>query len=65
MKKTKWVSGALIVLALAGCARCEECKLQGASETICETEFDSPNQFENAIADRESQGATCTATGGF
>lgn len=50
---------------LVGCTRCEDCELNGATETICETEFDNPNQYENAIADREALGATCTASGGF
>jgi hypothetical protein len=55
----------LIALVFAGCSRCEECQLQGGSETICETEFDNPDQYEDAIADREIQGASCTSTGGF
>ena len=65
VKKIRIVYLGLFVLALAGCSRCEECKLQGSSETVCETEFDSSLQYENAIADLESQGATCTASGGF
>jgi hypothetical protein len=50
---------------MVGCSRCEECDYQGSSETICETEFDSPDQYEDAISDREGQGASCTSTGGF
>ena len=52
-------------LFFEGCSRCEECQLQGSSETICETEFDNPDQYEDAIADREAQGASCTSSGGF
>jgi hypothetical protein len=50
---------------LSGCSRCQECTLNGATETICETEFDNSQQYEDAIADRESQGASCTSSGGF
>ncbi|MFM1876778.1 MAG: hypothetical protein RL266_2515 [Bacteroidota bacterium] len=52
-------------IALGGCSQCEECELNGSSETICETEFDSTEQYQDAIADREAAGASCTATGGF
>lgn len=56
---------AIIFSGLIGCSRCEECELNNNSETICETEFDSPDEYENAIADRESNGATCTSNGGI
>ncbi|MCB9191558.1 MAG: hypothetical protein H6603_05285 [Flavobacteriales bacterium] len=52
-------------LGLVGCSRCEDCELNGNTETICETEFDSSNQYEDAIADREAAGAVCTSSGGF
>ena len=55
----------LTVVGLSACSRCEECQDQGSTETICETEFDNPDQYEDAIADREAQGAVCTSTGGF
>lgn len=58
----------LILLAIVltvGCSRCEDCESNGGSERICEAEFDSPEQYENAIADREAQGAVCTSTAGF
>ena len=54
-----------LLLLFVGCSRCEECQVNGTSETICETEFDNADQYEDAIADREAGGATCTATGGF
>ncbi len=57
--------GLFALFALTGCSRCEECELNSSTETICETEFDSTNQYEDAIADREANGATCTSTGGF
>lgn len=57
--------GALVIMALVGCARCQECTLNSNTETICETEFDNPQQYEEAIADREAAGATCTSSGGF
>ena len=54
------------LLLLTSCSRCEECEaVNGGTETICETEFDNSSQYEDAIADREADGATCTATGGF
>ena len=53
------------LLILSGCTRCQECTLNGSTETICETEFDNSQQYEDAIADRESLGATCTSSGGF
>jgi uncharacterized protein YcfL len=52
-------------LALVGCSQCQDCELNGNTETICETEFDSANQYEDAIADREAAGAVCTSSGGF
>jgi len=65
VKKISLFGVALSLAFLVGCSRCEECQFQGASETICETEFDSPDQYDDAIADKEGQGATCTSTGGF
>lgn len=58
------VAGFCLVLTV-GCSRCEECVQNGNSETICETEFDSTDQYEDAIADQEANGATCTVTGAF
>lgn len=61
-----WIIGVAIGFsALVGCSKCEECQLNGNTETLCETEFDSPDAYENALADREANGATCTASGGF
>ena len=65
VKKIKTIYFGLFIVMFASCSRCEECQLQGNSETICETEFDNPDQYEDAIADREAQGASCTSTGGF
>lgn len=59
------VSAVALVILTAGCSRCEECVQNGNSETICETEFDSTDQYEDAIADQEANGATCTASGAF
>lgn len=55
----------LSILVLSGCSKCEECELNNNSETICETEFDSPEQYQDAIADREIAGASCNSVGGF
>ena len=56
----------MTVLSLSACSRCEECEaVNGATETICETEFDNSSQYEDAIADREADGTTCTAAGGI
>ena len=53
-------------LAFVGCGRCQECKYDaGGSETLCETEFDTPSQYEAAIDEAESNGAQCTASGGI
>jgi hypothetical protein len=51
--------------SLVGCSRCQECSHATSSETICETEFDNSNQYEDAIADAEANGASCISTGGF
>ncbi len=71
-KQAGFASKAPMILAVAvlfsgliGCSKCEECQLNGNSETICETEFDNPDAYENAIADREANGASCTSSGGF
>ncbi|MBL4585770.1 MAG: hypothetical protein JKX84_01735 [Flavobacteriales bacterium] len=53
------------MFVLQGCGKCEECDLNGSVETICETEFDSTEQYQDAIADREIAGASCSATGGI
>lgn len=55
----------IVAISFVGCSRCEDCELNGGSERICEAEFDSPDQYENAIADREAQGAVCTSASGF
>jgi len=65
VKRNSALTLGLIALVFAGCSRCEECQLQGDSETICETEFDNADQYEDAIAEEEAQGASCTSTGGF
>lgn len=52
-----------IFTSLASCTRCEDCELNGNSERICETEFDSPDQYELAIEYEEDNGATCTPVG--
>jgi len=52
-----------IVTSLVACSRCEDCELNGKTERICETEFDSPDQYELAIEYEEDNGATCTAVG--
>ncbi len=50
-------------LFLVGCGRCQECSYDaGGSETICETEFDSPAQYEQALDNAEANGAECTAS---
>lgn len=50
---------------LGGCSRCEECTKGSNTETICDTEFDDAQQYEDAIADREAAGAVCSASSGF
>ncbi len=54
-----------LCLFMVGCSTCEDCDLNGNTETLCETEFDSPEQYQDAIADQEAQGAICSATGGI
>jgi hypothetical protein len=54
-----------VAVAFVGCSRCQECTVNNNTETICDTEFDSSQQYEEAIADREAAGATCTSSGGF
>ncbi|MDB4655804.1 hypothetical protein OAE48_03050 [Flavobacteriales bacterium] len=56
---------AVAVVLLSGCSRCEECNYASSSETICETEFDNSSQFEDAVADAEANGASCTSVGRF
>tara|TARA_R110002072_G_scaffold79498_2_gene183348 strand:+ start:511 stop:708 length:198 start_codon:yes stop_codon:yes gene_type:complete len=65
VKKAKILLYGIFVLLASGCSRCEDCQFQGGSETICETEFDNSQQYEDAIAERESSGASCSSTGGF
>lgn len=65
MKRAKTICFGLFVMMFSGCTRCEECTLHGATETLCETEFDSPDQYQDAIAEREILGATCTSAGGL
>lgn len=56
---------AISVVLFSSCNRCQECTVNNNTETICESEFDSTQQYEDAIADREAAGATCTSSGGF
>jgi hypothetical protein len=53
------------VLAFTGCSRCQDCEQNGSTETICETEFDNSQQYEDAIIDTEADGAVCVSSGGF
>lgn len=64
-KRISLIGIGVSMLIISGCSRCEECQYQGSSETICESEFDTPDQYDDAVSDRESQGAQCTSTGGF
>ena len=54
---------AVVALGMSACTQCEDCELNGNTERICETEFDNPDQYYDAIADKEAGGATCTAVG--
>lgn len=54
-----------LIFTLAGCSRCQDCEQNGSTETICETEFDNTEQYEDAIADAEADGAVCVSSGGF
>ena len=56
---------AVFGLFVAGCGKCEDCELNGNTETICESDFDNTDQYEGALADQEADGATCTSVGGF
>jgi hypothetical protein len=61
-----WIILSLVAISgLSACTRCQECTGGGVNETMCETEFDSPEQYQLALDDLESQGATCTASSGF
>ncbi len=62
--RTKLITLALGVLFI-GCGRCVECTNFGSSETICETEFDSTFQYQQAIDQAEANGANCVSTGGI
>lgn len=61
----KPVLAIVFVSALTGCSRCQDCEQNNSTETICETEFDNAEQYEDAIADAEADGAVCVSTGGF
>lgn len=55
-----------LMLLFTACGRCVECVYDaGGSETICESEFDSPALYDLAIDNAEAGGATCTSTGGL
>lgn len=55
-----------LALMLVSCGRCQKCTYDsGGSETLCETEFDTPSQYELAIDEAEANNATCTSTGGL
>lgn len=53
----------VLVLCASSCSQCEDCELNGNTERICETEFDNTDQYQDAIADKEAAGASCTAVG--
>lgn len=55
-----------LMLLFTACGRCVECVYDaGGTETICESEFDSPALYDLAIDNAETSGATCTSTGGL
>ena len=43
-----------MTLTLVGCSQCQECTQNNTTETICDTEFDSAQQYEDAIAGNSS-----------
>jgi hypothetical protein len=62
----RWLLTAGLMALLMGCGRCVECVYDsGGSETICESEFDSSVQYNQAVDHAETRGATCTSTGGL
>ena len=65
MKKLHFFVLIVFVCALNSCTQCQECQNGSTSETLCESEFDSPEQYQLAIDNLEAQGADCTAKGLF
>jgi hypothetical protein len=57
---SKWIFLVVASMTLASCSQCVDCELNGSTERLCDTEFDSPDQYQNAVDDREADGATCT-----
>lgn len=58
-----WLASLVLFI---GCGRCVECVYDaGGSETICESEFDSVMMYNLAVDNAESNGATCTSSGGI
>lgn len=65
MKHTYYLMVAFGLIAFSSCTQCQECVSGSSSETLCESEFDSPEQYRLAIDNLEAQGADCTAKGLF
>lgn len=56
----KLLFGMMLSISLISCSQCVDCELNGNTERLCDTEFDNPDQYQNAVDDREAAGATCT-----
>ena len=56
----KLLFGMFISISLMSCSQCVDCELNGSTERLCDTEFDNPDQYQNAIDDREAAGAVCS-----
>ena len=57
--------GLVLMVTFIGCGRCQDCELNNSQETICEAEFDNFDQYQDAIAQAEADGASCTSASGF
>lgn len=50
----------LLMFGIAACGeKCQRCTYAGYSETFCEEEFDSKDEYKDAIKTVEALGATC------
>lgn len=48
--------------AFTSCTKCQDCEFNGNTERLCEQDFDSPDQYQQAINAQEASGAECVAS---
>ena len=61
MKKINllFVGLALFAFSFTSCKKCQDCECFGDTEEVCEDDFDSKSEYDDAITILEAFGCSC------